>query len=173
MRERPILFSGEMARAILSGRKTMTRRVIKPQPTNMDNPMRRLSVISDCPYGKIGDRLWVRETFAELEMDNGSPFAYRADGDKIGCHHWKPSIFMRRRASRILLEIINIRVERLQDISTEDIIKEGLSTNLREHDAVCDLKEKWQTLWDKINGKKHPLADNPWVWVIEFKRVAL
>lgn len=192
--------SGEMVRAALReiDPKTMTRRVIKPQPT-FDMPDFRgswawnykaakyrggLPYKTECPYGKIGDRLWVRETFAPEKMVNGSDYAYRASGDIIGCDRWTPSIFMPRRASRITLEITNIRVERLQDISEEDAKKEGVlfhdglgvghSGYRFSHDFVsvyATAKRAFQFLWDKINGKKYPMESNPWVWVIEFKRI--
>lgn len=215
MKERPILFSGAMVNAILSGAKTQTRRVVKLNAAGRvqlaghqwhpDDP----EAFNACPYGKVGNRLWVRETWQPFrrrspeqeakisawfakgdhskfmdEQDEWSPMPdgemsamYAADfGDwafdvDSDLKPWKPSIFMPRWASRINLEITGVRVERLNGISVEEVIAEGLSSYLREQDACVDLKEQFETLWDKINGKKHPWASNPFVWVIEFKRV--
>jgi hypothetical protein len=190
MKERPILFSGEMVRAILDDRKTMTRRVVKPQPEqDTDCPYHIGTGIERkariCPYGKPGDRLWVRETFCDRN-NNGEQIKplYRSDGqeyeDGDGWHFepkWKPSIFMPRMYSRITLEITNVRVERLQDISEEDSECEGISSsfgnwkNYTDQSVVCQTsKASFRTLWESING---PVSwgINPWVWVVEFKRV--
>jgi hypothetical protein len=98
---------------------------------------------------------------------------YWADGTDLPIHNFtkpKPSIHMPRSLARIFLTVKDVRVERVQDISTEDIIAEGLSTTLREHDAVCALRESWIILWDSINEKRGFGWDvNPWVWVIEFE----
>lgn len=170
VKERPILFSGPMIRAILDGKKTQTRRVVKPQPEyrenvaltgmhgtfvkggwNLDVPAARAMFLQSCPYGKAGDRLWVRETFycdlgmyaaggrlpKEAEREVLDTLYYRANGDccqqipecqcsEVGKPKWRPSIFMPRWASRITLEITGIRVERLQDISRADIDAEGV-----------------------------------------------
>lgn len=139
------------------------------------------------PYGKTGDRLWVRESFAG---DDCMGALYRADfkseeaaklktgelDDGEWCYRsWTPSIHMPRSLSRITLEITNVRVERLRDISGADAILEGIRPNLETtfglYGAHADAKAKFATLWDVINGKKHPWASNPWVWVIEFKRL--
>lgn len=150
MKERPILFSGEMVRAILDGRKTQTRRIVKPQFEEKPSD----NLMWHCPYGKPGDRLWVRETFKEHQ--GRSDFAYyRADSsaydftkkekhqfeDNEGISFWRPSIHMPRWASRITLEITNVRVERMQDGGDREFWGE----------------EKWK--------------QNPWVWVIEFRRI--
>lgn len=199
MKERPILFSGEMVRAILDGRKTMTRRVIKVQPPDDAYILGRMvestaradrknegklhwikfndsRIISSdktyfkCPYGQIGDMLWVRETY--IEDTNG--IHYKAD-DKFNCAKelggWTPSIFMFREYSRINLEITNIRVERLSDITEEDAKAEGVA---KEGNTVYpySFKEMFSHLWDSINSKRGFGWDkNPWVWVIEFRRV--
>ncbi|WP_372374229.1 hypothetical protein ACDI10_09925 [Vreelandella venusta] len=146
-----------------------------------------------CPYGQPGDRLWVRETFQgplvdqeEMEKDptyfkdmgrykNPEHCAYRASGDS--CEYvdqdgdliqlWKPSIHMPRWASRIMLEIVSVRVERLQDISNEDAVAEGIGTPLDIRYAALD---EFKPLWKSINGAGS-WAANPWVWVIEFKRL--
>lgn len=220
MRERPILFSTEMVQAILDGRKTQTRRVLKNAKLDLFidditwgytafTPQRHISVrgkwvdqnkddrygesFIKCPYGKVGDRLWVREAWCKVT----DPFAisegigYKADMDfvmdakgrfKDGDTVWnfekpeawkfKPSIHMPRWASRITLEITNIRVERIHDISIEDIIAEGCSTTLREGYACEDLREQFSILWDSINAKRgFGWSENPWVWVIKFQKI--
>jgi hypothetical protein len=129
-----------------------------------------------CSYGRVGDRLWVRETFNDDAWDYGH-IEYKADydeGDLIAFEEmglkWKSPIFMPRWASRITLEITGIRVERLQEIKTEDIIAEGVSSTLRGYDAECDLSDKFIFLWDRLNAKRgYPWLSNPLVWVIEFK----
>jgi hypothetical protein len=230
--EKPILFSGPMVRAILEGRKTMTRRFCDtwgehlhngkklcdwdlssaPYPLQEDHlPVRRWrgykepkvgDWVQDIqthvddhatfpirnPYGQLGDRLWVRETFA-LEVpgcDRG--VSYRADhidpsGD-AGPLKWKPSIFMPRWASRITLEITNVRVERLQDISEEDAIAEGVEQlsasvwrNYFEDCALCSATHSFSSLWQSINGKNRPGGEwdawesNCWVWAVRFHMI--
>jgi len=195
MTERPILFSGPMVRAILDGTKTQTRRVLKKQPLDvipclddwvgekwaalLTRDPEPHGTLFRCRYGVPGDRLWVRETFATNTLGCPNGLTYRADhldmrGDgPANPIKWHPSIHMPRWASRITLEIVSVRVERVQDISTADIITEGLSTTLREYDAECHLREQFETLWDSINGDKsgRSWADNPWVWCIEFRRL--
>jgi hypothetical protein len=195
-KERPILFSGPMVRAIIDGRKTQTRRIIKPQPPdwidelhggqlskrapyeleNHDNQIVGWGFQDErgtywrVPYGKPGDRLWVRETHCKY----GGGFIYRADygdltpiSDGIG-GPWKPSIHMPRIASRITLEIIAVCVERLNDISRGDAMAEGRPhSNLAYGQNPCDW---FHELWESINGPES-WAANPWVWVIEFKKV--
>ena len=211
MKERPILFSGEMVRAILDDRKTMTRRVINQTPAGFrfdgfitdGTKDRGKAVFSPsenfqyditgnikvlCPYGQPGDRLWVRETFCDRN-NNGEQIKplYRADGqeyeDGDGWHFeakWKPSIFMPRRYSRITLEITNIHVERLQYISEEDAKREGVESNFDEgvvyygplNKGHADARIAFSWLWDSINAKRgYSWESNPWVWVVEFKRV--
>lgn len=160
MKERPILFSAEMVRAILDGRKTQTRRVIKPQPINaLDRPPP-----CDCPYGKIGDRLWVRETQAKFH-----PAVYMADvaEDFYPSYLWTPSIHMPRVASRITLEITAARVERLQDISEADAMAEGVSW---KHNPALPTTpvNAFAALWTSVGGDWDA---NPWVWCIDFQRV--
>lgn len=236
-KDRPILFQGAMVRAILNGTKTQTRRAVKMPPSwdciayadwgdgwwpyrsddgespsydNNEIPLR-------CPYGRAGDRLWVRETWQEDPEDDGtwaytpymgckgSPLSdiprkfqkpehciYREgwDGSPLV---WRPSIHMPRWASRILLEVVSVRVERLQDISEADALAEGISTVRTkewdlEHfpawrkafDEACAAHERppvgplpseaYHALWESINGAGKWDA-NPWVWVVEFKRV--
>lgn len=203
MKERPILFSGEMVRAIIEGSKTQTRRVIKEKDNGIsiifdeENPSPYYYSKKDdkwkrreCPYGQIGDQLWVRETFTELKDE----IHYRADCigsldyNLIG---WKPSIFMPKVASRITLEITNVRVEGIQNISDSDAISEGIREVTKDSDLKkyciydkCDYssvawsemprsaKEAFSKLWNSINEKSgYGWNNNPWVWVIEFKIV--
>lgn len=175
-KERPILFSGEMVRAILEGRKTQTRRVMKPQPFDLikswpANPKNGQEI--HCPYGNASDRLWVRETFAEGGMIRpGDKVSYAADWgeDARVIRRWKPSIFMPRWASRITLEITNVRVERLQEITAADAKAEGVEPFLNR-DATA-WRAGFQVGWDALNAKRgHSWEKNPWVWVIEFKKV--
>lgn len=213
VKERPILFSGEMVRAILAGNKTQTRRVVKPQPpSNVESATHNNARDAwfwwdngltgdkfECPYGKVGDRLWVRESWCRKWNERGfvynsageldaSCVHYRADGYDVlacdgdgylkrrkgggECSPWTPSIHMPRWASRILLEITDVRVERLQDISEADAIAEGCVVSGSDGKfSVPGPVYRYEQLWDSINGKKHPWASNPWVWVIAFKKV--
>ncbi len=196
MKETPILFSGPMVRALLAGQKTQTRRIIKPQPV----PLRQCVdgwrwkgehhdfMIEVCPFGKPGDRLWVKETFfappkhepkfAAIVAD----FIYRADYEYrepdrsvIAPYRWRPSIFCTRKASRITLEITSVRVERLNDISEADARAEGAEIQKETPGGwiICgprigSYKEGYRWLWESINGAGSWDA-NPWVWVIEFR----
>ena len=187
-KEKPILFSTEMVRAILDGRKTQTRRTIKEYipakiewitPHDLDNNKFGFYTENEdsivCKYGKIGDRLWVKETYAVYGENSIIPYEYKANFketiDKFW--KWKPSIFMPRKASRITLEIINIRVERLNDISEQDAIAEGVTINNLKFIGLDESKINriaYKLLWESINGQGS-WEQNPWVWVIEFKRV--
>lgn len=195
MKERPILFSAPMVRSLLAGTKTQTRRVVKPQPTGdglTDEGFR-------CPCGVPGDRLWVRECFALTggnirhevnDAESADGVVYRADntaaiftgrerdgravlapvkfGDVI--QRWRPSIFMPRWASRLTLEVTDVRVESLQSIGEADARAEGVgmghSPYVDEHPAI----DEYERLWNLINGARAWDLD-PWVWVISFKRV--
>lgn len=171
---RPILFSAPMVRAILAGQKTQTRRVCK-------DPLGP-SLADDCPYGEEGDGLWVRETWLPFDADHimeGKRFAYGADtipgsdGDRCRKdfgYKWKPSIHMPRAASRITLEITGVRVERVQEISESDAKAEGVGLS----NIMSSYQRDFGMLWQQINGKRPGCAwsDNPFVWVVEFKRVA-
>lgn len=213
-KERPILFSGEMVRAILDSRKTQTRRVIKPQPIadslyadggwtwrlgkpnfiGASNGLFQSAMIQHCPYGKPGDRLWVRETFSLplsepcYRSDKACPqVTYNADGDTCWPARKRPSIHMPRWASRILLEIIDIHVERLQDIEREDVYAEGIhgpGIVVGEVFMLCTgqptiesaeakyILDQFIDLWDSFNAKRgYGWDQNLWVWVIEFKRL--
>ena len=189
MIEKPMLFTGPMVRAILDGRKTQTRRVVKPQPVDGDEitsayrdwQMGRLRDSENafrpikCPH-PIGSRIWVKETFRVLYdpatcLEGALDIDYRADGkqrlmDKIGKSKWKSPRFMPRWASRTTLEVIGVNVERLQDISEKDAYDEGIG-----HLPGISGKELYGQLWDSINGKKHPWVVNPWVWVYTFRKL--
>ncbi|WP_346394608.1 hypothetical protein [Pseudomonas syringae] len=205
-KERPILFSAPMVRAILEGRKTVTRRVMKVQPvlngyfwesygagwgTGITSVpvMPGHSLSSNCPYGRIGDRLWVREAWqadaqvnaiAPRELSHGEPIQYPADGAsrQTGCSmitpgKTRPSIHMPRWVSRILLEITDVRVERLQDISKEQALAEGVMSCEQDIDPDGNGYEPLELfggLWTMINGDGS-WQSNPWVWVVDFKRV--
>jgi hypothetical protein len=197
MKERPILFSSEMVRAILSGHKTQTRRILKWQPIdilsmNVPNQWCTLDTrepdhgsVMKCRFGIPGDRLWVRETWAKaphgyvykanFSGSEGSEVIDIPTGDTCPLI-WKPSLFMPRVVSRITLEIVNVRVERIQDISEKDAEAEGIHllglpiedrhNHPRKH--IAAFKE----CWNLINAKKGFGWDiNPWVWVIEFKKL--
>lgn len=223
VKERPIIFSGEMVRAILEG-ETQTRRV-KNIPQNAlaawwDNTAWRFKLpdgfkLVRCPYGKLGDRLWVRETWriGAWNIDaQAMAVDYRADGyarqewldvedDELwerlwiqssddaeaaglplgdeGFHwepgqaptRWRPSIHMPRWASRILLEITDIRVARVQDISEDDAMAEGILAPSPDSIDIGPI-EVFADLWDSINAKRGYSWDrNPWVWVIGFRRI--
>ena len=172
MKERPILFSGPMVRALLDGSKTQTRRVIKPRHLAFFN-QNAAAMLNDwnerpLPYGKPGDRLWVRETWHDASSSLHSCALYRADGIDLHWDKWTPSIHMPRWASRITLEITSVRVERLQDISEADAQAEGItSAECLECDGFVNAFSK---LWEQINGPGSWDA-NPWVWAIEFRRL--
>lgn len=215
-KERPILFSGDMVRAILSGRKTQTRRIVKPQPkpetrgwwcTCFSTDKKRVgeweprngrkSIIGTeqtgervrCPYGDIGDRLWVRETWTPDHADfyphhavvyrADKGFDYERDDDgqvyspesrRSFPYRWRPSIHMPRWASRITLEITAVRVERLQDMSDQDALAEGIEPMDPAFDPECGARGQFIGLWESIYGPES-WTENPWVWVIEFKRL--
>lgn len=199
MKERPILFNGRMVRALLAGTKTQTRRLVKPQPSILagdllcwkDDALTDDQMAERSPYGKPGDRLWVRETFAKIagqtqawiETDYRATYTHGDRlGDSLGIKkRWTPAIHMPRAASRITLEVTGVRVERLQAISEADAIAEGCTQNhngyfLGGPHEVSGLKQMatarqaYCDLWEHINGPGSWSA-NPWVWVVEFKRV--
>lgn len=151
------------------------------------------SMLGHCPYGEVMERLWVRETFAETEGDGGPVVMYKAGGylmngatgDKrdgtwkeevfpgdagkiYPPDKWKPSIFMPRWASRLLLEITGVRVERLQEMSHKDALEEGVTYDVSKPDG--SPLSRFQKLWESINGKGSWSA-NHWVWVVSFKRI--
>lgn len=216
-KERPILFSGPMVKAILDGRKTVTRRVVKPQPPDgidalHGNDLRGRApypledyetgnvvgfgfedhneVFYKCPY-QVGMNLWVRETWRKtFDVDNSDVMEYRAGGTRLifgnsirhGEHRatsvapvWRPSIFMPRWASRITLEIVSVRVERVQEITEADAQAEGVeSVSIADvpRQAAWSCRQDFAQLWDKLNAKRgHSWESNPWVWRVEFRRL--
>ncbi|MDQ7962798.1 hypothetical protein RDI61_01860 [Pseudomonas plecoglossicida] len=210
-KERPILFSGPMVRAILNGQKTVTRREIKPSMRSADSSFelhqqedeswRPIHTFDEscmdangtehpivCPYGQPGDRLWVREAWlADAQLDSiaprdlsqGEPILYPADGSvrQTGCAmvsqgRGRPSIHMPRWASRILLEITAVRVELLQDITEEQAEAEGVNflRHVPDADETLTASQLFECLWSSINGDES-WNGNPWVWVVEFKRI--
>lgn len=219
MKERPILFSGPMVRALLDGRKTQTRRVVKdpgfgfpldggrgwengrPFVYGCTSDMQPVRIFS--PYGEPGDRLWVRETFycdhfqyPSAPIEEMRPLLEYREGhdcrsweagcpcrDENGRGSWRPSIHMPRWASRITLEVIDVRVERVQDITDAEALAEGV-TNYGDDSqfppgfsmstrAALNWRptHEFRDLWDSINGKRPGCAwsDNPWVWAVTFK----
>lgn len=188
VKERPILFSAPMVRAIQAGTKTQTRRVCKGAALQwlgegFAPDFVALQSNAMCPYGQSGDRLWVREAFqamgnAELHAE---PIFYRADQYRDdGFHRWTPSIHMPRWASRITLEIVSVRVERLNEISEQDAQAEGIAPMqfhdgrwLSEHAKGMNFPSAtaaYRDLWESINGPGSWDA-NPWVWVVEFRKL--
>lgn len=198
MKERPILFSGPMVRAILEGRKTQTRRVIKPQPVLAQSNTIQMTphgpkmglglfINTRCPYGVPRDRLWVREAHRLVDhcdcpeaCHTPAHVYYEADCsgyDRVDTNRLRPSIHMPRWASRITLEVTGVRVERLQEILEADAIREGvLPVDMKEWLKPADCHSlfphqlAFRRLWDRINGPGSWEA-NPWVWVVEFSRV--
>lgn len=230
---KPILFNSEMVRAVLSGRKTQTRRAIKlanagycdpKEGTYQDEYGETRSMFELCPYGQVGDRLWVRETWRPHCWDSDffeMLIEYAADGqisewiatsdlwcDENRCEDvwiklsndltarnvpvdadgnfekvevnplpWRPSIFLPRAASRITLEITNVRIERVQSIKPSDAIAEGIT--FEQHGGglgdACDeirMLHAFESLWDKINSRRgYGWELNPWAWVVEFSRI--
>lgn len=218
MKERPILFSAPMVRALLDGSKTQTRRIMKPQPvpipgepgkhwwsSNAAQSMLRVEdgfqthpgIFDDaCPHGRPGDRIWVRETWRSTGDGGRADYMaprdmqphqvwYDADGAALESEctgKTRTSIHMPRWASRILLEVTGVRVERLQDISDADIEAEGIDMEALlaaqdSYDIIAKdgnatgrptLHSAWRNLWESTGGDWDA---NPWLWVIEFKRV--
>ncbi len=186
MKQHPILFSTLMVQAIRAGRKTMTRRIVKPQPIDDTDS----GFVFDGKY-KVGDVLWVRESFAEPVLFDGAEmdYYYKADGDDMRTSgKWKPSIYMPREAARIFLKVTAVRVERLMDISEQDALAEGVLQDIEWHKKAFDKPTMmWRcyfqnadmcetarisffSLWKSINGEES-LDANPWVWVYEFERI--
>jgi hypothetical protein len=190
MKERPILFSGPMVRAILEGHKTMTRRVMKTQYVNVDKLDRYTEEMQlrHCPYGQLGDRLWVRETWAPHDdlavqsRDEGMIYFRADDEQKYSTDgKWRPSIFMPRWASRITLELTDVRVERLKEISELDAEAEGAmewwnSLTRSQQEQIYSGGRgpcgAFRDLWDSINAKRgYGWEKNPFVWALTFKRI--
>lgn len=197
VRERPILFSAPMVRAILAGTKTQTRRAWREQPP----PGVRVGYVpgeTRFPYGQPGDQLWVRETWLDARCTGvevrdphtlkRTSYAYGADtppgsyADQCRKDYglkWRPSIHMPRAASRIQLEVTGVRVERLQDISDADARAEGAvcvdeatgrEVLFPDASKAGSWRLGYRVLWESINGPGSWDA-NPWVWVVEFRRL--
>jgi hypothetical protein len=194
MKERPIIFTTESVRTILDGRKTQTRRVIKPAMWPLVEEIFRTNgywsfdvldgqIVS--PYGYPGDRLWVKETFAKSPRG----FVYHADwkdshgqevvdletGETIPLV-WKSSRFMPRKASRITLEVVRTRVQKLREINDDDAIREGISALLGppiyEQYFACERRTAFKEIWNMINAKRgYSWENNPWVWVVYFEKL--
>nr|EKX4032403.1 hypothetical protein [Enterobacter cloacae] len=210
-----MIFNGEMVRAILDGRKTQTRRIMKVQPSDGFHPTHNgydldlnahwytpgvvdkngylqpakkdVFGVADenegytCPFGAVGDRIWVRETWAEAGAGAPDLKLYRANyPEHVPTHYenvppddeirWTPSIHMPRWASRLTLEITGVRVERLASVSDEDAGKEGYPANPAPYGGTMDKWLWFRGLWDSIYPDQS-FRHNPWVWVIEFKVV--
>jgi hypothetical protein len=214
MKDRPIIFSADMVKAILEGRKTHTRRVMKQQPYTLRVEgfgyptkeggfvsLRSEHCLNECPYGKPGDRLWVRETWTGTWHDTDGlenmHISYAADGSErfviapedyvlpkaaTKAGGWVSPLFIKRFASRITLEITDVRVQRLQEISSEDCMAEGIiklpasgryvSGKGAQYfgGATSTAKSAFCDLWRAINGSGSWDA-NPWVWAITFRRI--
>jgi len=212
MTERPIIFTGESVRAILAGKKSQTRRNVKPQPefsdpwwevrgrltvggspcsefkTNRDAEVAAALSSLPCPFGAPGDRLWVRETWDVFALPDEVPsIAYAADSTAIpiiggegwklqradNAHCWRPSIYMPRWASRLTLEVTEVRVQRLQEISEDDACAEGvLPCGQGSHPTeLSPYRCNFAQAWNSINRKRAPWESNPWCWAISFRRV--
>lgn len=219
MNESPILFKAPLVRAILAGRKTQTRRLVKPQPEPIPADVPRVrgddgfwwsaslaksmvqtrEMPSFCPYGTRGERLWVKETWRPTCVSGAGVHVvdYAADGEKrtfhpeqIGDDWTMPKaaargnvspLFMPRWASRITLEVTSVRVERLNEISEEDAIAEGLEKSdviqAWRWDAGTTFggaespRDAFRALWNAINGTRCPWSSNPWIWAITFRRL--
>ncbi|SPF51178.1 conserved hypothetical protein [Candidatus Desulfosporosinus infrequens] len=215
IKEKPIIFSSESINAILEGRKTQTRRVVKYQPpenyhiigriTSSTNSKNEGCVCWESDNGRVshyckiprdvGDILWVRETWSQLDMDyrvvtgkldiddfEGCPIVYRADDNPEHFNYWRPSIYMPRKAARLFLKVTNIRAERLQIITEEDARSEGC---IDFHDKIGDGKfddvaefdltarDAFSELWDNLNKKRgYGWGLNPWVYVLEFEKIS-
>lgn len=171
---RPVIFSTDMVRAILEGRKTQTRRVLRLQEDGdvaQSDPVLMKYLLSICPYGQPGDILYVRETFAP-EYDG--QYLYKAGfteqelEELKGARIWKPSIHMPRQAARLFLKVQEVRVERLCDISEADAVAEGIEKGFMPDHTIYKFSE----LWDSINKDRADWLSNPWVWAVTFSKIA-
>lgn len=205
---KPILFNTEMVQAILAGRKTQTRRLQGLSKYNRSPDLYGIGNVRingyfnfyriedekgywETPKFETGDILWVRESF-QYSDDLDEPYWYKQKykedflPEYFEMQKWKPSIHMPKEAARIFLKITNVRCERLQDISDNDAIGEGIDffnhgyggspvgiwyKNYKFGTNNCSPNYSFQTLWDSINAKKQPWRSNPWVWVYDFERI--
>ena len=196
VKERGLIFNAEMVRAILDGRKTQMRRIMNDQPPNgWGGVSEVLALAGHCPTGAVGDRLWVRETFATLTPGSYEPenpregytqvIRYTASDRLANSHrdvrgfNWRPSTQMPRWASRITLEITGVRVERLQAISEDDAKAEGTYFSDGKPNemgmatqVVVNAEEEFAHVWTSIYGADNWKA-NPWLWVIDFKVIEI
>lgn len=204
--ERSIIFSPPMVVAILEARKSQTRRVVKPQPDRMFDPKCKSALdgwLMACPFGKPGDRLWVREKFALFKCDDDQPpsacsmlrrFYWTDHGLQTGTNprigRWRSPIHMPRWHSRIDIEIVNVRIQRVNEISEADAIAEGVTWPIYESFCPVSLPKQskcgpvsgpariaYKTLWERLHcpprihlasNSPNCWMNNPWVWVIEF-----
>ena len=197
MRERPIRFEDQMIQSIVHGRKTQTRRVVKTdleQFKSIDDMSGHAiycrseddeKIKIECSHGQVGDRFWVRETWTQAwtieegDKENTFVYQYKADSkSSLEPDKWRPSITMPEDACRLRLEITNIKVERLQDISQSDIKAEGVEGKFWSRLFRSKVSiNKFIELWDNIYGQASfeptwlDWASNPFVWVISFKRI--
>ena len=204
MKQRPILFSTPMVEAILNQTKTQTRRIVKGIEIFNNKTQTNSSIKRDiknknitCPYGRVGDVLWVRETWQKRNenaiKEGFEKYYYKASFNGCSDAGWKPSIYMPKDAARIFLQITDIRIERLQEITNEDAKAEGIIKLLVDNELPIprieyknylnpykhhSLPETWntpyhsfQSLWESINGSDS-WELNPFVWVVEFKQIA-
>ena len=194
MKEKPIIFTAPMVKEILEGRKTQTRRIVGQKHIPFLENINTNFLYGNwekrpLPYGQPGDRLWVREKFKTVcdeeqwdaieyldgirikpelpDHNTGFRFSWDCDNDNV---RWRPSIHMPRWASRITLEVTGVRVERLQDISGPDCWAEGIECAGWDSEKYGSVTHCYRDLWESINGPGS-WDKNPWVWVIEFKRV--
>ena len=190
---KPILFNTEMVRAILEGRKTVTRRAVKPQPESRPTPMKKDSCWPGCfaiqgtakvirpPY-KSGDTLWVRETWCDAPDDDPQyrDFLYLADYDGTPTK-WRPSIHMLKEAARLFLQVTDVRVELLQDIDDDGAKAEGVNyqdgknvgwEEKMRRTAIDRFAEIWDNTIKPADRLRYGWEANPWVWVIEFERIS-
>lgn len=198
VKEKPILFSTPMVQAIMNDGKAQTRRIVKPQPiyhpewgtTGYEYKKMIFTasgfmekMIERSPY-QVGNKLWVRETWADIGLNGMNVIVYKADINNKAEWKWKPSIFMPKKYCRLWLEITNVRAEKLQDIEYDDIVDEGIDQFWEQDEneyGGCwhigkiytdSISEAWQLLWDSINAKRgYGWDTNPWVRAVSFKRI--
>lgn len=189
MKERPIIFSSVMIRALLSGRKTQTRRTVKGRHLRLiqdsDGAGNRMSLIDKNPYGQSGDRLWVKETWRTMEyldscrpslLPSDIPVDYKADLGEPCMNgmskKWRSSLFMPKHLSRITLEIVDLRIEKLTECSEIDAELEGVEIKEgADNSNHSTYKASYKEIWESINGVGS-WADDPLVWVLDFERVS-
>lgn len=182
MKERPILFTPHNAQLVHESIKTQTRRIIKSQPAWVDEvalQRKYRTGILTCPYGRVGDRLWVREAHRVISLDNGQKiidyqgFPLERMRDVLDMPGWKHSLHMPRWACRTVVELTDVRAERLNDIGEADAKAEGCHAGQFEYEnaeGTLSCRESFKCLWESIHGKGS-WERNPWVWVLSFRKV--